>query len=202
MSNTDLGELKELVSAIKADHQAQKDKEKRDAWTKYVSLSTICLAVLAAIATQKGGGYSSATMKQLNEATFNQAEASDAWAYYQAKGIKQSIYELERDRVTSQGTGDAKELAGLAAKITKYDAEKAAISTEAKAFEAKRNEARAQADKATKLSGGLGLATTIFQISIALGGVCLVVKKRWLWGASLTLGVLATAKMLTVLLMA
>src|SRR5690348_2958568 len=99
--STDLNELKALVAAIKADQQAQKDKEKRDAWTKYVSLSMICLAVLAAIATQRGAGYSSATMRQQNEATFNQAEASDQWAYYQAKGIKQSIYELERDRAAS-----------------------------------------------------------------------------------------------------
>ena len=79
-----LDELKGLVAAIKADHQAQKDKEKRDAWTKYVSLSMVFLAVLAAVATQKGAGYSSAIIKQLNEATFNQSEASDQWAYYQA----------------------------------------------------------------------------------------------------------------------
>lgn len=75
-----LAELKDLVGAIKADHQAQKDKEKRDSWTKYVSLWMICLAVLAAIATQKGAGFSTATMKQLNEATFEQALASDQWA--------------------------------------------------------------------------------------------------------------------------
>ncbi len=200
MSNPDLDELKGLVSAIKADHQAQKDKEKRDAWTKYVSLSTICLAVLAAIATQKGGGYTSATMKELNEATFNQAQASDQWAYYQAKGIKQSIYELERDRVTAEGVADTKELAGLAAKITKYDGEKKDISTQAKAFEEKRNEARLLAAKASDLGRKLGLATTIFQISIALGGICLVVKKRWLWAGSLGLGIIATIQMAVVLL--
>ncbi len=153
MSTTDLGELKGLVSAIKADHQAQKEKEKRDAWTKYVSLSTICLAVLAAIATQKGGGYTSATMKQLNEATFNQAEASDQWAYYQAKGIKQSIYELERDRVTNGSSADTKELAGLSAKVSKYDVEKKDIGAQAKAFEEKRDDARQLAAKASDLGG-------------------------------------------------
>lgn len=201
MSNTDLDELKGLVTAIKADHQAQKDKEKRDAWTKYVSLSTICLAVLAAIATQKGGGYSSTTMKQLNEATFNQAEASDQWAYYQAKGIKQSIYELERDRVVNQAgvPADSKEVASLVAKITKYDGEKKEISAEAKSFEAKRDEARAIASRASDLGRKMGLATTMFQISIALGGVCLIVKKRWLWAGSLSLGVAATVQMMLVL---
>ena len=64
--STDLDELKSLVATLKADQLAQKEKEKRNEWTKYVSLSMICLAVLAAIATQRGAGYSSANMKQLN----------------------------------------------------------------------------------------------------------------------------------------
>src|SRR5882762_5099061 len=138
--STDLDELKVLVAAIKADQQAQEEKEKRDSWTKFVSLSMICLAVLAAIATQRGAGYSSATMKQLNEATFNQAEASDQWAFYQAKGIKQSIHELERDReTTGGGTIEPKVLARLSAKVERYENEKKDIMKEAKAFEAKRD---------------------------------------------------------------
>ena len=55
MSNH-LDELKGLVAAIANDRQTQKDKEKREGWTKYVSLSMIFLAVLAAIATQRGAG--------------------------------------------------------------------------------------------------------------------------------------------------
>jgi len=84
--NTNLDELKDLVGTLKADRLAQKEKEQRDGWTKYVSLSMICLAVLAAIATQRGAGYSSGTMKQLNEATFNQAQASDQWAFFPSQG--------------------------------------------------------------------------------------------------------------------
>jgi hypothetical protein len=195
-----LDELKGLVAAIKADHQAQKDKEKRDSWTKYVSLSMIFLAVLAAVATQKGAGYSSSIIKQLNEATFNQAEASDQWAYYQAKGIKQSLYELEREHLTSLGDTDQKTIASLSAKVSKYDAEKKSIAAEAKAFEDKRNDARVAATKSSERGQKMGLAITIFQISIAMGGVCLVVKKRWLWASSLLLGTLALAQMLMVLL--
>jgi hypothetical protein len=200
--NTDLDELKALVATLKADQQAQKDKEKRDAWTKYVSLSMICLAVLAAIATQRGAGYSSATMKQLNEATFNQAEASDQWAFYQAKGIKQSIYELERERLTAAGgTVEPTELARLTAKADRYDAEKKDIMKEAKKFEATRDTARSLANYFADCGREMGLATTFFQIAIALGGVCLVVKKRWLWYASLGTGMVAAALMFKVLLL-
>jgi len=162
----------------------------------------ICLAVLAAIATQRGAGYSSATMKQLNEATFNQAEASDQWAFYQAKGIKQSIHELERDRATTGGVViEPNVLAGLTTKIDRYESEKRDIMKEAKGFEAKRDIARGLATQATDSGRKLGLATTFFQIAIALGGVCLVVKKRWLWYVSMALGALALGQMLNVLLL-
>ena len=198
----DLDELKALVATLKADQQAQKDKEKRDAWTKYVSLSMICLAVMAAIATQRGAGYSSATMKQLNEATFNQAEASDQWAFYQAKGIKQSIYELEHERATNgEAIIEPKILAGLTAKIERYESEKKDIMKEAKGFETKRDTARGLATAAADLGREMGLATTFFQIAIALGGVCLVVKKRWLWYVSLGVGLVASAQMFRVLLL-
>ena len=200
--STDLNELNALVATLKADQQAQKEKEKRDAWTKYVSLSMICLAVLAAIATQKGAGFSSATMKQLNEATFNQAEASDQWSYYQAKGIKQSIYEQERDRLTASGaTIEPKVLAAITAKVERYESEKKEITKEAKALEAKRDAARDLSAVSAERGRQMGLSTTFFQIAIALGGVCLVVKKRWLWYVSMATGVLAALQMFKVLLM-
>jgi len=147
-----LNELKGLVAAIAADRATQKDKEKRESWTKYVSLSMIILAVLAAIATQRGAGYSSAIMKQLNEATFNQAEASDQWSFYQAKGIKGAVATEERDILTASGHADSKLVADLTKKIDRYATEQNDILAEAKKFEAKRNEARVAATLAADRS--------------------------------------------------
>src|SRR5258708_11900012 len=168
--NDNLDELKGLVATLKADQQAQKDKEKRDAWTKYVSLSMIFLAVLAAVATQRGAGYSSAVMKQLNEATFNQAEASDQWSYYQAKGIKQSVYELERERLAGTNPGDAKGLAALTARVDRYEKEKKDITVAAKALEAERDVAREAPSLAGTAIRDMGLAAPGFQLAIARGG--------------------------------
>jgi hypothetical protein len=194
--NNDLDELKGLVSAIKADHQAQKEKEKRDAWTKYVSLSMIILAVLAAIATNKGGGYSSATMKQLSEATYNTAKASDDWALFQAKGIKLDIAELEQDLFVSSGNpDDVKKLAAIDAKVKKDGDDKNQASALAKAYEEKSTAAHNLSDYSAEQGRGMGRATQLFQIAIAFGGMCLVVKKRWLWALSLVTGVLASLQM-------
>jgi len=191
-----LDELKALVAALRSAQEAQKEKERREAWTKFVSLSMIVLAVLAAIATQRGGGYSSATIKQLNEATFFQAQASDLWSYYQAKGIKQSIVEAQAEELKGMPNADSKRLADVTARAVRYETEKKQTAAEAKALEAKRDGARALSAKVSEASRRMGLATSTFQIAIALGGITLVVKKRWLWFASLAAGVAAVLQMI------
>ena len=58
------------------------------AWISWVALSTAILAVLAAIAGLLSG-------KHANEAMMSEIEASDHWAYYQAKGIKASVLDAK-----------------------------------------------------------------------------------------------------------
>lgn len=193
----DQNEVKELIASIKAERQAQKEKEAREAWTKYVSLTLVCLAVLTAIATLKGGGFTTRTLKELNEATYQQANASDQWAFFQAKSIKQNLYEIEGDLMPKDA--EAKAIEKVKAKVEKYGKEKDEIMKEAKAHEQKRDTARANADKVALLGKDMGMAITFFQVSVALGGICLIVKKKWLWFASLGLGSFAAFKMFTVL---
>ncbi len=196
---TELNELKDFIAQIKADRDAAKEKEKREAWTKYVSLTLVCVAVLTGIATLKGGGFTTLTLKQMNEATFNQAQASDQWAFFQAKSIKQNLYEIDRDQMARSGTTEAEGLNKVKQKIDKYEKEKAEISKEAKKFEAAREEARKKAASAADHSKEMGLAITIFQVAIALGGICLVVKKKPLWFLSLALGIYSAYEMFKVL---
>ena len=199
MQTSDLDELKQLVAELRAEHVAQKDKEMRERWTKYVSLTMVIIAVLAAIATLKGGGFSTRTLKEMNEATFNQTQASDQWSFFEAKSIKQNLYEIELDHLSAGPSTDAAALAKMKAKIEKYDQEKADITTLAKKFEATRDEARQTALRVAEHSKQMGLAITLFQIAIALGAMCLIVKKKPLWIVSSVLGILATVQMIYVL---
>ena len=199
MQNPDLNELKQLVAELRADHVAQKEKEKRDGWTKYVSLTMVCIAVLAAIATLKGGGFSTRTLKEMNEATFNQAQASDQWSYFEAKSIKENLYQIELDHLTAAPVPDAGAVEKMKAKIDKYEKDKADITAIAKKFEAARDEARRLATNSAEHSKAMGLAITLFQIAIALGAMCLIVKKKPLWIVAGVLAALATAQMVYVL---
>jgi len=200
MQTTDLDELKQLVAELRAEHVAQKEKEKRDRWTKYVSLTMVVIAVLAAIATLKGGGFSTRTLKEMNEATFNQTQASDQWSYFEAKSIKQNLYEIELDHLNAAPSPDAAVVAKMKAKVDKYEKDKADITALAKKFETARDASRKTATSAAEHSKEMGLSITLFQIAIALGAMCLIVKKKPLWISSVILGALAAAQMIYVLL--
>jgi len=195
----ELEDLKNFIADLKADRSAQKDKEKREAWTKYTSLSIVFIAVLAAVATQWSAKYSSRVLVALNDATFDQAKASDQWSYYQAKSIKQNLYEVARDQLPkASGAPDSatgKQLEGFNVKIAKYEQDKNQIQTDAKQLEEQRDQARQAAVVASQQGSGMGLAVSLFQISIAMGSICLVVKKKPLWYLSLLLAGLAAAEM-------
>ena len=148
----EIAELKGFVTDLKNDRTAQKEKEQRDSWTKYVSMTLICLAVLAAIATLKGGGFTTRTLKEMNEATLQQAQASDQWAFFQAKSIKQNLYEIELDHLKNTGTATTNALDKAKAKVDKYDKEKSEIKAKAEELEAKRDGARAFAKSAAEHS--------------------------------------------------
>ncbi len=197
---TELAELKGFIADLKADRVNQKEKEKKESWTKFTSLSIVFLAVLAAIATQWSGKYGSRVLASLNDSTFQQAKASDQWSFYQAKSIKQNLYEISREPVTAQPEANSNSSAvkrqeDVTAKIAKYEAEKKQIREEAEQFEKLRDKAREDASEASRLGSGMGSAVAMFQISIALGSICLLTKKKSLWYLSIAVGVIGAVRM-------
>jgi hypothetical protein len=198
----ELAELKTFIADLKQDRAAQKEKEHREAWTKYTAVSLVFIAVLAAVATQWSGKYSGKVLVELNNSTYKQAQASDQWSYYQAKSIKQNLYEAVSEvagkRAATNGEHETQALAAFNAKVAKYEAEKKEIKQKAEDLEKERDDSRSVATSASEKGGGMGLAIAIFQISIALASICMVTKKRPLWYVSLALAALATARMIFV----
>src|SRR5450432_1033674 len=94
MAATD-DDIKELIREIHSERVAAKEKEKRESWTRYVSLMVVVFAVATAFGSLKSGGFGSKVM-------LYQAQASDTWALYQAKSIKQRLAELEAHSADAQ----------------------------------------------------------------------------------------------------
>jgi len=158
-------------------------EEKKEPWLNLLALTTVILAVCATLATFKGGGYSTKTV-------LSQAQASDEWAHYQAKGIKGNLYEVEvlrlkREIELAPKASRAlleKSLADVEKKVAKYEGEKAEIDKKARGFEA------AKAD-AQKHGAPFGLAVIFLQIAILLSSIAALMKKQPVYWAGLAVGV-------------
>jgi hypothetical protein len=181
----EINELKEFMADLKADRLAVKQKEKAEAWTKYVSLTVVVIAVIAAVAAQWSGKYG-------GRVQMDQLQASDDWSFYQAKSIKQHLDESALVQLLQTGNTNsppvAAEIKKLAANVTRYDSEKAEVQAEAKDLEKKRDEASAR-------GGRMGLAVSLLSVSIATASICTVTKKKPLWFVAMIMAAIAVAEM-------
>ena len=150
-----------------------------------IALSTALFAALAAIAALRAGATVNEALVLKTEATRLQAEASDQWAYYQAKGIKAAVAEASR----TSWLAIAKEApAEYTANETRYKGEQAEIEKKAKEKEKERDAKSAEADHLIHLHHRFANAVALFQVSIALGAVAALTRNKAVWGGSLLLG--------------
>jgi len=163
-------------------------EEKKEKWMNYLAMSTVIFAVCATLSTFKGGGYGSRSL-------LNQTNASDQWAFYQAKSIKGSLTKNQLDNLQLQkdfivkatnSKGDVSiydtKIASCEKEIKRYDEEKAEISAKAKAFEKDR-------DDCQKHGGKFGIAVIYLQVTILLSSIAGLMKKKPVWYLSIVIGV-------------
>src|SRR5438552_2284603 len=139
----------------------------RERWVSWVALSTAILAVLAAIAGLLSGQHA-------NEAMAAQIEASDQWAYYQAKGIKAAVLDAKMSLSGSPNETDK-------SKAERYEEEQTEIQKEAKE---KEKEAKANFHQHEVFARGV----TMFQIAIAIAAISALTLRRRFWMVSMLIG--------------
>ena len=195
-------EVREAIAEEKAEHDAG------DRFRARAALIIAFLAVLLAISSL-GGGNVGEDMVHAN------IQASDTWAFYQAKNVRQTVNklaadELEADLLIHGGAMGAAARQDIEEKISKYratadryDSEpdpkdptnplkgegKKELSAQAKNWESQRERAEEQ-------DANFDFAEVLFQIGIVLGSVAILATSRPVLGVSLGLSALATLLML------
>ncbi|MGN0940839.1 MAG: DUF4337 domain-containing protein [Selenomonadaceae bacterium] len=166
--------------------EEKKDAEKKDEgkkWsertTQLVALTALLLAICATFSTLKAGGFTNAGILAQNQ-------ASDMWAFYQAKSLKENIYKTQIQEITlNQRNLDSeaaeKTIEKYQQKVDEYKDEEKDISEKAKALEAKR-------DRSLELRTGFSQGLTYLQIAILLSSLAALIKLIYFWYASLAIG--------------
>ncbi|MBR0325175.1 MAG: DUF4337 family protein, partial [Selenomonadales bacterium] len=102
-----------------------------------VAVTTLLLAGLATLATFQSATYG-------NDALLAQTELTNCWSYYQAKSIKQHLFQLHRDMLALEPstTETAETLARYEEEIARYRQEKYALMGQAAELERTREESQ------------------------------------------------------------
>jgi len=144
----------------------------------YVALFVAVVATFMALCNVKDGNV----VQSMQQA---QTKAVDQWAYYQAKGTKQHIAENPAEMLKVQLEMNPELKADLRAKV---EARITAQEGAAKRYEEEKEQIRAEALAAAKDYDTLNihddqfdLAEACLSVGIALAGVTILTKKRWLF---------------------
>ncbi len=150
-----------------------------------IALATALLATFAAIASLQAGGTVNESLALKTDATRLQAQASDQWTYYQAKGIKAAV---------ARGTAASFQAAGrpvppaVDRAAVREQREQRTVQDSALALERRRDRLEEEADHLLHLHHGFADAVTLFQVAVALASVAALTRSRPVWWISLGLG--------------
>ena len=159
-----------------------------------VSATIAALAVAAAIVASLEAIETSETIGEKNTAVLKQSQASDQWAFYQAKSLKHKILDV----AISGGHAKSAELSKEAAR---YQTESEEIEKKAHELEHERDEALKVAKKHEKRHHGLTIAATLLHVAIATCTLAIITRgQRWPWNAAMVLAALGILKAASVYL--
>jgi hypothetical protein len=152
-----------------------------------VSLTMAILAVLVAVATLLGH-------RAHTEEVVLQAKASDQWAYYQAKNIRQRQDELFADFSAAAASKDNSAMDKFrdkaAQEADRYKHDKEEIQNEARKLESEVAMERRRADR-------YDLAEVFLEIGLVITSITLLSGKRMFWYAGLVFSALGIGLALT-----
>lgn len=160
-------------------------EDKREKWLNFLALTTVVIALGATMSTLSVGKFS-------NRGILRQTQASNQWAYYQAKSIKGYLYELQKEKLETElkivpesnqaVRKDYEErIAKYSDQIGRYEQEKSDILNQAKGLEKER-------DHAMVTSQEFGMAVILLQLAILLSSIATLMKRRSLWALGIILG--------------
>ena len=196
MDSTDAADLVAEISEERAEHAAD---------DRFRNRAALLIAFLAAVLAIGGLGGGNAT----DDLIGNNIRASDTWAFYQAKNIRQTMYSIAADQLEAQLASGAiaaaarpaaeKRLADYRLTIARYDSEpdadapgdplrgegKKELRAQAQAFESARERAAAQDDS-------FDMAEVALQLALVLGSVAILAINRWVLIMSVGLGIIGT----------
>ena len=190
----DSADAAELISEIREERAENEAEEK---FRNRAALLIAIFAMLLAVGSL-GGGNVAEDMIHAN------IKASDTWAFYQAKNVRQTLYRIEAEKLKAslaagiiapaeRPSAEAR-LKDYEATVARYDSEpdpndpskgegKKELSATARGYEA-------AFEQAAQRDNNFDFAEVLLQLALVLGSVAILAVNRWILILSVALGAL------------
>ena len=164
------------MAEIELPNPEELEEKRHNSFSKKVALFTAIYAVILAICALGGNN-------SMKEMLLAQQEASNQWAYYQAKNIREYLNRLEKDRLETQivERGDTMKPAALKyykAEIQKVSAEEVRLSKDKQTIlvEAQKQEHERDVNRTKDPYFDFGEA--LLQIAIVMSSISIIANSR------------------------
>lgn len=198
----DSADAAEMIGEVSEKHET---KAHRDADTRFRNRAALFIAIIAAVLAIGGLGGGNAT----DDMIYNNIKASDTWAFFQAKNMRQTVIEvavveLEGDLADPNLTAEhrtriERQLAEHRATIARYESEpdpaapndplrgegKRQLRAQAQAYEAAR-------EVASDRDNNFDLSEVLLQLALVLGSVAILALNRAVLLVAIGLGLVGT----------
>ena len=151
-----------------------------DKLAQKVALTTAVLATIGALFGYYSGKLATEAMLAKNDSISLHTQASDQWAFYQAKSTKEFIAVN-----MAQLAADEKQREKLKADAERYAKEKEDIQTEAKKLVDEAHKKEHESEVTLVPHERMALGTALMQVAVALSAITLLTRKNWLFAAAL-----------------
>jgi hypothetical protein len=178
--------------------EIHEDRAENEAAESFRNRAALLIAIMAAVLAIGGLGGGNATDDMIG----SNIKASNFWAFYQAKNVRQNMYKIEVERLETQlaaNTIPAAERAAAEKRLGQYRATIARYDSEPDADDPSKGEGKkelmAQAkqweaafEEASRRDNSFDLAEVALQLALVLGSVAILAINRWILILSATLG--------------
>lgn len=173
------------MAEVELPNPEEIEEIKEKGFTRRVALTTAIYAVVLAI-TSLGGNNA------MKEMLLAQQQASDQWAYYQAKVIREHLYRIEKMRLEAglleRGQGVGEEVRKHYEELRKkMEAEEKRYNSEKKEIEAEARKLEHERDLNRDKDPYFDYAEVLLQIAIVMATVAILATSAPMYGFSIIL---------------
>ncbi|GAC1309008.1 MAG: hypothetical protein NVS2B3_07850 [Vulcanimicrobiaceae bacterium] len=144
---------------------------------RYVPVAAATLAVVAAIGSMLSNKSATEALQLKNDAILRRTEASDSFAFYQARSIKEHIYRATADANPALSTAARAKLLAIS---THEKSEKAPLLEKARGQEEAARSASERSERASHTHEILEGAVTLFEVAIAVVSISALTSSTFL----------------------